>query len=226
MIKRLLSIAALATVASVSMAQTYPFTGPGRAFSPWTTSNQQSWTFAPAYPAGASGNFNTFTTTTYINVDPYVFVGGYWDDTVVVQGMGSGTSTEGDNDIQILTNMDLNFGFNGFGAVTQGPGTGTATPGTDSITVAYTMQLYGDWSTGQTIDPTGTVQGATVGAPTSFSVTNSTVGTMGGGPVTFPLASSNNGIGGLRVARTVSVTGQLPGDRQYVSSGSVVVTIN
>jgi len=226
MIRRLLTIAALATVASVSMAQTYPFTGPGRAFSPWTTSNNQSWTFAPAYPAGASGTSNVFTTTTYINVDPYVFVGGLWDDTVVVQGMGSGTSTQGNTNIQVLTNMDLNFQFAGFGAVTAGSGTGTATPGPNSISVTYALQVYGDWSTGTTIDNTGVCQGAAIGAPANFTVTNSTVGTFGAGPVLFPLVLSNNGVGGVQVGRTVAVTGQLPGDRQYVSTGNVIVTIN
>jgi hypothetical protein len=226
MIRRILFTAALALVSAMAMSQTYPFTGPTRTFSPWTASNPQSWTFAPAYPAAASGTSNVFTTTTYINVDPYVFVGGLWDDTVTVQGMGSGTSAPGANQIQILTNMDINFQFLNFGAVTAGPGTGTAVPGPNSITVNYNFVLFGDWTTGTTIDNTGAVQGPPVGAPATLSVTNSTATPQSAGPLVLPLASTNNGVGGLIVGRNVAVTGQLPGDRQYVSTGNVVVTIN
>lgn len=226
MIKRLLLLTALGAIAAVSNAQTYPFTGPGRAFSPWTASNPQSWTFAPAYPANAAGTTNNFQVTTNINVDPYVFVGGLWTDTVTVQGMGSGTSSVGTNNIQVLTNMNLSFDFTNFGAVTTTGGSGSATPGTDAISVAYTFQTWGDWSTGTTIDNTGTVAGTQVGSDSTVTVTNSTASPLTAPTLPLPLASTNNGVAGLAINRTVTVTGQLPGDRGYQSTGNVVVTIN
>jgi hypothetical protein len=205
-------------------AQTYPFTGPGRAFSPWTESNNFSWTFAPAYPAGAEGQNTSLVTNTFINVDPYVFVGGLFDAAITVQGMGAGTSSSTNNDIQVLTNMDLTFNLVNFNAIDFIPDSGTATPGTNSVTVNYTFQTYSNYSTGQTINNTGNATGSVL-ATGNLTVTNSTA-TPQSTSVGLPLASTTDGVGALRITRSVSLTGQAPGDASYTSIGDVVVTIN
>jgi len=221
---RTLAVVTLSAVAMAAGAQTYPFTGPGRAFSPWTASNSYAWSFSNAYPASASGQSATIPTNTFINVDPYVFVGGLFDAAVTVQGMGNGTSTSGINDIQVLTNMDLTFNLVNFNAVDFIPDSGTATPGLNSVTVNYDFQTWSNYSRGAVIDNTGSATGTQVGDGT-LTVTNSTA-TPQSASVVLNLSQTTDGVGALRIVRSVSLTGLAPGDAAYTSIGDVVVTIN
>ena len=216
---RTLAIATLVTVAGAASAQL-----PGRVFSPWTTSNASTWTFDPAYPAGAAGTTDTQPTNTFINVDPYVFVGGLFDQAITVSGMGSGTSITANSDIQVLTNMDLTFYMANFNAVDYIPNGSTSVPGPDSVTVNYVFQAWSNYSTGQTIDNTGSATGSIIGSDT-LTVDNSTVSPQSA-TVALPLASTTDGVAALRIVRQVSLTGQAPGDAAYTSIGDVVVSIN
>jgi hypothetical protein len=149
-----------------------------------------------------------------------------WDAEVKVEGVGNGTSSATDNYIQILTNMDLSLSYNSFSAVAlnnTANGTAALSADTPEVTVTYVFKLYSDWSTGATIDPTGTTTGSLLSSKT-VTVDN----TAAASTVTdsLPLTSTSDGVAGLDIHRTVQVTGQLPGDNQYISTGAVTVSIN
>jgi hypothetical protein len=138
--------------------------------------------------------------------------------------MGNGSSSNANSDIQVLTNMDLTFNLVNFNAVAFIPDSGTAVPGPHSVTVNYTFQAWSNYSTGQTIDNTGSATGTLLGSG-ALSVDNSTA-TPQNTTVGLPLASTTDGVGALRIVRNVTLTGQAPGDAAYTSIGDVVVTIN
>jgi len=245
---RILAVAILAGAAVAAGAQTYPFTGPqrtfsgwtksndlnltigvpssgpGRVFSPWTASNSYDWTYSNGFPAGAQGQSTTVQIGTEVDTAIYVFVGGLVDASITVQGMGSGSSSTVNNDLQVLSNVDLTFDLVNFNAVSFTPDSGTATPGPNSVVVNYDFQAWSNYSTGETIDSTGNATGSELGDAT-LAVSNSTL-TPQSATLGLNLSQTTDGVGTLRIVRSVSLTGLAPGDATYTSVGSVVVTVN
>ena len=221
---RALPIGITLLIAGTVSAQSYPFAGPDRVFSPWTASDPFNWLYSPAYFGGAAGTSNETGTTTNINVDPYVFVAGMFDESITVQGMGAGISQTAQDDFQVLTNMDLSFNFANFNAVSYIPNSSTTVPGPHAVTVAYQFEAYSNYSTGQTINPSGTVAGNLIGSD-GLTVDTDTA-TPQSASLNMPLSSTTNGVGSFRIKRTVTLTGNAPGDANYNSIGDLVVSIN
>ena len=151
---------------------------------------------------GASYTNAQFLAQTLINVATYVYISGNFGGVYNVQGVGTATDIQYQNDVEVRTNRPLSFVATGFYGLA---------PSIGSIT--YAMSLWQDYpSNGVQIGPT--ISAIDGGFNGSTLYVNPAANLPADGKAT------------LRLQRTLSLTQAAIGGKQYTVAGFIAVGVN
>jgi hypothetical protein len=218
--KKLLGIAGLALLASAAFGQanlvtrvfTYDSTQATNGLSTFEVNNSTVYSSGTAGTStsnavtGASTSGASFAVNTTINVLTYVYLSGNLGGTFTINGPGTNTDIERDNDCEVRSNRPLTFTTSAF-TVLQTGGASASTAGS----VLYGMSVFTEYPAGSQV---GSTQSGTDTAVNGKSVATTMSSLATDGKMT------------LRLARTLTLTQLAEGATTYTASGTIALAIN